>query len=74
MDCAKPAASDSGEIILEPEDNRASEAYNALDDYPRVRLAAVADMFELIIKYNHPKLLKKYSKSTFQLISLIKKL
>ena len=55
MDCAKPAASDSGEIIFEPEDNRAREANNALDDSPRVRLAEVADMFELIINYNHPK-------------------
>ena len=52
MDCARPAASSSGEIILEPEDNRANESDNVLADSPRVRLVALADMFELINKGN----------------------
>ena len=52
MDCASPAASSSGEIILEPEDNRDSESDNVLDDSTRVRLSALDDKFELINKGN----------------------
>ena len=75
MDCARPAASSSGEIILEPEDNRANESDNVLADSPRVRLAALADMFELINKGNikSPQAAHTHSKSAFELISLIKK-
>ena len=49
MDCARPAASSSGETVLE-RGNRANESDNVLADSPRVRLAALADMFELINK------------------------
>ena len=39
-------------LSWKPEDNRANESDNVLADSPRVRLAALADMFELINKGN----------------------
>ena len=72
--CAKPAASSSGDVILEPEDNRATESDNALADSLRVRLATVADIFELITMgyIKSPKAGNTLSKSALELFSSVK--
>jgi hypothetical protein len=47
-DTAKPAASSSGETILEPEESRASDLDNMLEDSASKRALLWADMFVLI--------------------------
>ena len=48
METAKPAASSSGEVIFEPEDNRDSDLANMLDDSESNRELLAADTFVLI--------------------------
>ena len=48
MDTAKPALSSAGEVILEPEDRRASDLLNKLLDWLNKVAVVCADMFVLI--------------------------
>src|SRR5687767_12313627 len=48
VETAKPAASSSGETILEPEDKRASDLANIAEDSPSKRALLWAEIFVLI--------------------------
>jgi hypothetical protein len=48
MDTAKPAASSSGEVIFDPDDNRDNDLANRAEDSPSWRAPLWADMFVLI--------------------------